>query len=73
MAPQLILSSCGISQSGMPNNDGPFPGTTRKLHLTSMPLFIFVILHMPICGIQELLYAYNTTFYPWIYLDQQFW
>ena len=68
---QLILGSCSLSQSGMPNNAGPF--TVNKLHQNLMPLLFIVTLHMPICGIHKLVYAFYTTFHLWICLDKQFW
>ena len=38
------------------------PGTTKKLHQYSLPLLIMVTLHIPICGMCELLYVLNTIF-----------
>ena len=50
-----ILSSCSHSQSGIPKNAGPFPGTAETLHQHPMPSLIMVAQHIPICGRHELL------------------
>ena len=52
-----MLNIYSHSQSGIPNNAGPFSGTTKKLHQYFMPLLIIVSLHVSICDIHELLYA----------------
>ena len=59
---QFMLSSCSLSQFGIPNNAGPCNGTTRKLYQCFMPLLIMVTLHIPICGMHELLYVCNTIY-----------
>ena len=46
---QFTASSFSHSPSCITSSIGPFHGTTRKLHLCSMPLLIIAILHMPIC------------------------
>ena len=61
-----MLSSCSHLQCGIPNNAGPFPGTTKKLQQYSIPLLIMVTLHIPICGMCELLYAHNTFVYGFV-------
>ena len=50
-----FYSSFSHSQSWIPSNAGPFPGSTKKLHPYLMPLLIIVIQDMPICDMQELL------------------
>ena len=62
MVLQFILSNHSCSQSGIPNNAGPFPASTKKLHQNLMPLLIVVTLNMPIFGIHELFYAHNSMF-----------
>ena len=54
---QFILSSYSHSQSGIPSKASPSPGTTKELFLYLMPLLTVVTLHIPICGMCELLYA----------------
>ena len=53
----LILSSCNLSQSDIPNT-GLYLGPTKTL----MPLCIIFTLHMPICHMHNLLMVGNTTF-----------
>ena len=57
----IKLSCHNLSQSSIPKNIGPFPGTTKKLYKNSMPLWVIATLHMPICNMHKLLSAYNTT------------
>ena len=57
-----MLSNCNLLLSGIPNNAGPLPGSTKKLHWYSMPLLIVVTLHAPTCGMHDLLYAHNIFF-----------
>ena len=37
---QLMLSNCGLSQPGIPNNAGPFPGTTQKLIASALDALV---------------------------------
>ena len=48
MVLQFAFSSCSLSKSGIPNNAGPFPGTTKELHQHSNVnlLCLFQILHL---------------------------
>ena len=52
---QLILSSCNLLQFSIPNSARSFQGTTKKLHWNLTTFWVIVILHMPICGMHELL------------------
>ena len=54
----FMLSSCNLSQSGIPNNVGMLPGTTKKQHQCLMLLFIMATIHTPNCGMSESLYAH---------------
>ena len=59
----FMLSSFSLSQSGIPNNDGPFSCSTKKLHQCLRPLIIMVTVHIPLCHLHELLYVHNNVFY----------
>ena len=59
---QFILRSYRHLWSGISENAGPFPSTTRKLHQYWMPLLIMVTLYIPTYGMHELLYVCNTMF-----------
>ena len=62
----LFSTLCSIGAAfhspGILRSAGPFPGTTKELHCYLMPLLIMVTLHIPICGMHELLYVCNTIF-----------
>ena len=48
-----MLNSCSLLQSSIPNNAGPLPDTTKKLHQNLMLLLLMLTLHTSICGMQE--------------------
>ena len=65
-----MLNSCSHSQSGIPNNAGPFSGTTK---ITSMLSLIMVMFYMSICGMQELLWCTWLSLSLWTCLTHLHW
>ena len=67
---QFMLSCCSHSQFGIHSYTVPFPGTAEKWYWYTMPALLIVTLHMPICGMHELLKVCNIIFfvYGFVYL-----
>ena len=57
----FTLSNSSFPHSIILRSARPFLGTTKKLHGNSMSLCLIATLHMPNCGMLELLYAHNLT------------
>ena len=43
----FMLSTCNLSQSGIPDKAGLLPGTAKQLHQYLKALLIFLTLHTP--------------------------
>ena len=56
---QITLSNSSFSQSSIPRSAGSFLGNTKMLEGNFISLCLIVTLHMPNCGMLELLYVHS--------------